>query len=356
MDEDKSAVSRQRNPEGGSEEIDLLELCAGIWRRRLLIVLCAFIGLAFGVAYAFLAPQVYRAEVRLYPPSTASLAELASVAAVSPERAFALTNQYLRSTTVKRRLLNHPEVGELIDARYPDASENTRLEHLREAMKAVLPDARKGVEFTNVVFEWSDGDHAAQLANTWVALALSLSQAELLEDVLVEQSRQIDSIDNRIVAKKSLALYQIENELLQLQDAFIIAKKNNFIEPVSLTTENLVAHNGKLSNVMVLRSLYLLGSRALSAEIEVLERRKRDPEAYIAELVLLKEEKTALEGIVPNPDKVVAANVDVAATPPEKAYRPRKMLVMAASLIFGGLAGLLFVMVGALIRVCPAKQ
>lgn len=125
---------------------------------------------------------------------------------------------------------------------------------------------------------------------------------------------------------------------------------------MNLTTENLVAHNGTLSNVMVLRSLYLLGSRALSAEIEVLERRKRDPEAYIAELVLLKEEKTALEGIVPNPDKVVAANVDVAATPPEKAYRPRKMLVMAASLIFGGLAGLLFVMVGALIRVCPAKQ
>ena len=52
---------QQGNPDVGPDEVDLIELCADIWQRRLPTVLCALSDSLWN-GLRVLAPQVYRAE------------------------------------------------------------------------------------------------------------------------------------------------------------------------------------------------------------------------------------------------------------------------------------------------------
>lgn len=336
----------RNNAPAYSDEIDLFQLCADLWRKRVLIMLCTVAVLACGVGYAYLAPEVYKAEASLLPPPASSLAELTAanqyrvtpslspleaVFEVSPKDAFDLTNRYLGSAEVKRKLINSPVFVKSVDGASPKAAELK--------MSVSLPNVKKQRNHTVVSIELHYAGQAAELVNEWIEIAMQGARDELVENTRVALQEKIKTIDQQIEVKKKHGLSQLDAELLQLREAKIIADKSGFLEPVDIATENLVTGNRSHTNVMRLRSLYLVGSRVLSAEIEALESRREKGEGYTG-LDQLELQLVALQQITLNPDLVKTAKVDLRAVPPEGSIKSKRTLIMLVSLVLGAMVGI----------------
>ena len=327
------------------DEIDLFQICADLWQKRVLITLVALAVLACGVSYAYWAPEVYKAEARLLPAPVSSLSELTAVDdliwndRVSPGGAFDLTNQYLASMEVKKALLNSPTIAEYIDDAFPESTERDKLASLSKRMVVLLPNIKKKRSSTEVSIEWHDPVQAAELVNTWVELAMNGARSELITNARGSLDDEIEKVSEKIKVKEALVLSQLSIELLKLADAKKIAVKNGLVDPVDLATESLVTDRSFLTNVMELRSLYLLGSKALSSEIEILEKRKEGFDKYDPALTELKEHRMSLERIVLEEGLVLTANIDARAVPPEARLKPKRTMIMLVSVFLGTMVG-----------------
>ena len=362
-----------------ADEIDLFQLFADLWKKRTLILLCILIFTAMGVGYAFLMPKVYKAQVRLLPPTASDLVELKSIAGygvggaaqdirvvqsdgveqglsdvmtVGPEEAFVLNNQMLQSLTVKKKLLADPELRAYLKQAFPNASTQELLKKLSALASVSLPNTKKEKIDMIVSVEWGVPDQAAEFANKWVTFAMESARKSLVDDVQAGLLEQIENVDNKINAKKKLALAQLDNELVQLREAREIADKNELLNPVDLSTENLVTEKRAYTNVMELRSLYLMGSKALLAEIQALEKRRESAGNYVPDLAMLEEERIRLHGIELEVEKVKTATVDAWAVPPERKIKPRRALVLVVSVMLGSMVGVVL----ALVRVLVEKR
>jgi len=296
-----------------------------------MILLFTLVVILFGSCYALLAPKTYKAEVRLLPPPAASLSGLKKTIEVSPDEAFFLTNRMLDSIRVKKKLFS-----EYIEKKYPKVSD----EDVFMEMAISFPNEKNNRGYTEVSFEWDDPEQAAIIVNKWVELALMLSREQLVKDAKSNISERIEHVKNKISAKENVAKAQIDSELLQLREAREIAEKNNIIDPIDVATR-VVTNNESYANVMDLRSLYLLGRKALSAEIAVLERRKEQPESYVPGMAILKEELGRLVEISIEPDLVKTAMVDTWALTPNTWIMPDEIKIISASTVLGLLVGMM---------------
>ncbi len=336
--------SHNSHPSYG-DEIDLYQLCADLWQKRTLIMLITLTILACGAGYAYFSPEVYKAEARLLPAPVSSLSELTAVseltevANISPSKAFELTNQYLESTEVKKALLNSPAIAGYINHAFPESTELDKLVSLSKIMVVLFPDIKKKRNSTEVSIEWHDPVQAAELVNTWVELGMNGARSELITNIRVSLEDKVEKVSEKIEMKKRLALSQLDIELLKLKEAKRIADQNGLVNPVGRTTESLVTNKPFFTNVMELRSLYLLGSKALSSEIEILGRRRGSIEGYIPDLAGLKEHRMKLEQIVLEEGTVLTANIDARAVPPEKRLKPKRRVIMLVSLVLGTMVG-----------------
>jgi len=90
--------------------------------------------------------------------------------------------------------------------------------------------------------------------------------------------------------------------------------------------------------------LYMRGTKALEAEITVLESRKSD-EPFVAGMRDLQEKQSFLEGISIDRSKLSAVTIDAAAIAPYQAEKPRKKLILILSAVFGLMTGIFLVFI-----------
>jgi chain length determinant protein (polysaccharide antigen chain regulator) len=202
-------------------------------------------------------------------------------------------------------------------------------------MVVLLPDIKKNRNSTEVSIEWHDPAQAAELVNTWVELGMNGARTEFITNIQVSLNDKIEKVGEKIEIKKRLALSQLEMERLKLVEAQKIADQVGLVNPVDLATENLVTNKPFFANVMELRSLYLLGSSALSSEIETLGHRMERVEEYIPSLAALNEQRMSLERVVLDESLIWTASIDARAEPPEERLQPKRSMIMLASLVLG---------------------
>lgn len=321
------------------DEIDLFQLCAHLWRKRALILLCTLAVLACGVGYAYWAPEVYKAEARLLPPPAHSLSPLAVATDVSPDEAYALTQQYLGSIDLKKELLNSPVFAGYIDKAFPEATEFKMLNKLSKLMSVSRPDVKQNKNHIMVSVQWQDPGQAAELVNAWVDLAMQHAKDDLIKNAGVLLQRKTSALERQVEVKKELALGQLDSELSWLREAKMIADEIGLTKPLELSAERVMVGVQDSINVMSLRSLYLLGSESLSAEIDALDRRRESAGNYVAGLTGLEEKLAELQSITIDPELVKTAKIDASALPPEKRIKPKRILIILASLVVGIIVG-----------------
>jgi len=141
-------------------------------------------------------------------------------------------------------------------------------------------------------------------------------------------------------------------ELSKLREARMIA------EAVGIEQERdtaVVVDGSERLMVDELRRLYRLGTVAIDAEIKALELRKKNL-SLVPGLLDLQQQGAFLKSVSLDESKLQPAIVDMEALPPASPIKPKKALILALSIVLGGMVGVLFVLIRSAVRKRKANQ
>jgi chain length determinant protein (polysaccharide antigen chain regulator) len=162
---------------------------------------------------------------------------------------------------------------------------------------------------------------------------------QLYSDLRAAVQEEIDWIGQEMANKKEFATRRKLDQILRLKEAMQVAKKLD-LKDVSLSSNGpREGEGGSAAAYTASMPLYMLGTKALKAEIELLETRKSE-EPFIAGFRDLQEQKALLEGLKIDPDRLSAVTIDAAARIPYQVERPRKALIMALAVMLGAIGGI----------------
>lgn len=281
----------QLKPVYRDDEIDLFELIETLWKGKFWIVLFICLAAIGGSGYAFLATPTYQAEVKLLPPSYRDVAELNKLSGVPyGENVNDNENENVNAGWFTALVV------------YERFSQTLESASLRKAFYAE-PDV---ADFYN-----SD---SLPLARIWKSYNGSIviinpdkNTIHTHLRVSVSEAGRAADFANRYVAlalqiTKTLLISDFNERLSQLKDR-IIAKLNS--------------------------------------------RR----ETYVSQIKMeLADQLAYLNTISLNTEKIRPAIIDMEAIVPPFPVKPKKVLILALSIILGGIVGVTFVLVRSAIR------
>ena len=357
-------------PAYADDEIDLFELIETLWQQKVWIVLFTVIAAVGGGSYAFLATPTYEATVRLLPPSSKDVAELNKlggvkyldsanananananaimVPGIGSAGAFATTNEILQSSALRRQFLAEADVSSYFNP------ENLPLARFwkgySEAIVVSLPG--KNSITTDIKVIADDPVVAADFANRYAVMAIDLARNRLISDFTEQLRQQLAQVEATIGSRRSTFEAEIDMELSKLREARMIA------EAVGIEQERdtaVVVDGSERLMVDELRRLYRLGTVAIDAEIKALELRKKNL-SLVPGLLDLQQQGAFLKSVSLDESKLQPAIVDMEALPPASPIKPKKALILALSIVLGGMVGVLFVLIRSAVRKRKANQ
>ena len=94
---------------------------------------------------------------------------------------------------------------------------------------------------------------------------------------------------------------------------------------------------------------YLRGSKALQAQISVLEQRESD-DAFIPGVRELEARLSTLKEVAIEDEQAKVARISSAAQPPHQPIKPKRMLIVAVGIVLGGMLGVFAALIRVAIR------
>jgi chain length determinant protein (polysaccharide antigen chain regulator) len=339
------------------DEIDLFDLFELLWRERLIIVaITAFAALLGGLVAVTLQPT-YRASTLLKPPVMSDISELRKFNFVmvhlpgnpsKPKqeelRALVFSQFFgiLTSSEIKQAFLRDEELSTALFKEPVSLEKKLKaLDNLVVIKKDKDKGPLTGIELT---FDARDPTLATNAATKFVALAIEAFRERTSKDYFSVRDQVVEVLQADIA--RSLALHEnrIDVRLSKLYDALAIAKTLRIKEPVYRAADHLVEQEFFSTPFLgELPALYFRGSDALDAEIDIVERHRKDiklsPE-YVEILEKLKE----IKKLNFDSSKVMPLTIDLVASP-EHFDKPKRSLIIALSAGFGGMLAVMFVLI-----------
>ncbi|MEN5304341.1 Wzz/FepE/Etk N-terminal domain-containing protein [Pseudomonas sp. TWI628] len=328
-------MRNERERLSGGDEIDLFELVQGVWRQRLWMVLVAVPVIGLGLAYVMLAAPVYEAKLFIQPPTQNEIAQLnfgrgkdTGLPALSAKDVYSVYLRSLQSEAVRDKFFRETFLPALTE----DDRKGSR-DALYAKFNGMLSIAQASKEMPDrYVITASVGD--PRLAAVWVSnyaeMAAGRAKDELLDGTRSDLTIMADNLEQQIRASRASANNQRSDQIAQLNEALRIAKSIGLEKPPiisnTLSSEVSAGMGGALT--------YMRGTKALEAEIANLEARpSNDP--YIPRLREQQERLNFLRNLKIDPSLVAMYQQDGAVSPPDKPVRPRKLMIMALSVLAG---------------------
>ena len=319
--------------------IDLFQLFSNLWAQKLLIIIVMMLVTSVGGCYAFLSTSIYESKVYLLPPTEKNTAELRKLTQyTSTSTNYSTSYVYnkfikiLNSNQSKLSFFQRPEIKEYyINS---NSSELKAWESFLEDLAINLP--KKGKSNIDVSFETDSAQHSAQWLNNYIEHATILTKNQLALDITEEIDSKKEQISLQISSRVEQYSSNLEKELAKLTEALAIAKSLGLTEPL-----NMDAIDNEKSNMMIdeVRRLYKSGSHALEAEITALKNRKQS-KLFIPGLAGLLLQQAVLTSLSVDQAKIQPVQIDLAAQITEKPIKPKKVLIVAISLILGAMLGI----------------
>lgn len=210
-----------------------------------------------------------------------------------------------------------------------------------ERFKVKLSNVKKDAEkFIELKFELGDAELSTQLLNEYVAFSLNSRLIDVratLEHKLSQAIRKLE-YDASLIRDKYYT--DKAREKLVVAEALSIAKAVGIKQSVHQKAE-IIANDGKLPR-------YMFGEKALAAEKNALDQREKlakslpfGEDHFIEGLPEKSFEIKKLKELKIDFEQVKLAKVDEFASLPRKPIKPKKMLILALSLVAGGFLGLM---------------
>lgn len=302
-----------------SDEIDLIELCHGIWRQKKLVLGCTILAGVLGVGYAFLAPREYQVSSVLRPAAINELDALNRSEVYKLPPADALNKVGAQLDSYEARLGFFKSHEELFKAfkKSGQSLEQSFEEFNRNSINLILPDPKKADSLSSYIrleLQYPRDIDGVAILNGFVDYAIDMERAQVGADLKVIVNNRLNELKGKIDAARSnydtdkeskiaklleadrLKRAQLEDELgalrlqmkmertdrlAELAEAISIAKSMGIKTP---TTPSSMADASRSGSNQVMRTevnnqkipLYFMGTEALEAERTALQARTND--------------------------------------------------------------------------------
>ena len=321
------------------DTIDLYELWITLWNKKWLVIAVTVIAALVSVVYALLAPQIYKAEALLLPPSatdvkSVNLQGVQGVQGMTSNTAFAAFKNNLSSRSLQKKFID--EYG-LINILAPNRTPETRDIEILESFSKMMKIEGKGG--FSISMESNDPVFAAKMVNDYVSYFDLETVRQLVSDARNSIQEQIVDIEYKIGSKRQMAKQRREDQILRFGEALIIARKLAIKDRVDTNT---VVQNNQLNISTSNTPLYYRGFKALDAEIVFLKNRKSD-DPFIVGLRDLQEQLTLLRSFKINESGMHSVTVDQAAYPPKNRIKPNRRLIVSLGTVVGLFLGIFLV-------------
>lgn len=327
------------------DEISLVDIVNVLLRRKKLILGITIVVVCIGLIYAFSAKRVYEVETILLPPSFENIQPLNALNSdnVNSNKVFDGFISNINSRKLRKEFFDKFEILEMLSGDSSQVqnakNENDLFEIFSKALK-IKHEKKSSVTWVTLegVYEerlggWLDG---------FIAMANQKTINQLARDLQANIDSKIKSLKINISSKRSIYKQRREDELGRLQEAFQTAKSLGIRDYNN--TSSMPSKNNNLSIYMQEKKIYMQGTIVLQAEMTALKNRKSD-DIHIKGLRDLQEELTRLETIKIEKNKLQTVIVDKKANVSIEPIRPKRILIVILSLVFGGMLGIFCVFI-----------
>jgi len=330
------------------DEISLIDLWRVIAARRKLILLSVLAALVLASVYLFLAGPLYRAEAHLLPPQQQDIQELMiyskNTGAATPDRVYKAFLHNLKSKGLRRKFFDANHLADYYLTGKPHQQTDTDRvfdKTFNDRLKVQVD--KQDSSFVTASFVDSDPELVAKRLNQFIAFTNEQTARQLYNNVNAAIQAEIERIRDQLASKLKLAEQRRQDEISRLREALRVASALGIESAGSLS----VAADKEKAAIEVNTAkvpLYMRGTKALKAEITVLESRKSD-EPFMSGVRDLQERRAFLEGLSINRDKLSTVTIDSTARTPYQAEKPRKKLILVLAGVLGLMAGFFLVFV-----------
>lgn len=329
-----------------AKEIDLVDLIQGLWADRLVIGAITLVVTLLALGYALLATPVYQARVGVLPPRSGDIAGYnlgrheAGLEDLTVEDVYQAFTRNLLSESVRRQFFKDIYLPSLAES-----GRNSAQDLLWKSFNKVLTvkaQDKAHPEYFEVSVETDDPKMAADWANLYVGRADERTRKDMQGNVNTEIGMRINAIERQISVLSRSAVHRREDRMVQLQEAFKVAKAMGQDRPLiaaTITTNVMTeAENGRPTFDDNL--LYMRGTRALEAELKALQSRKSDL-PFVSKIHDLQEQLEFLKEIEVKPGNVAVFTLDNPAVEEQTPIRPKRWLIIVLGLMLGAMLGVM---------------
>jgi chain length determinant protein (polysaccharide antigen chain regulator) len=340
------------------DEIDLVELFYGLWTQKCLIILVTMLCAIGAALYAFFSKPVYEARITVQPPSLSDIAgfnqgRMGDKTGGNGLKLFVVDDVYavftrnLQSDRSRRKFFREVYLPSLDEAQ-SSGPRDSLFKGFNESFSIKVPDKNQPQRFSIAV-----NYHAPQLASAWakefIDQVAERSLTEMLENAERELAVQARNIEQRIKSERVGAKTRRDDRIVRLQEALTVAEAIGLDNPPVITGR--VSNESELSAFMDGSLMYMRGTKALRAEMQVLVERSSD-DPFVPELRKLEAKYQVLSSVSIDPEKVAVFRQDGDVEVPDQPIKPKKTLILVLGILLGGLLGVF----AALIRLMLIKR
>ncbi|MBE0490052.1 MAG: hypothetical protein IBX53_13345 [Halomonas sp.] len=340
------------------DEIDLRDLALMLVEGWYWIVGAVVVAVVAAFAYLAVTTPTYETRFRAVPASTANFSgfNLLNGFSISPDEAYrALGNRlssfqnfeaFVNDNREKFVLSEEVDLGRVFSGRFSIDG---------------LAAERNGQQVMNLTYSYPEGEAGSDILNTYVR-DTAINVWSTLRSRFDDHNRaQIARLITDLQLKKETMQRSREDRLFTLEQAIAVARNLGIEKP---TTPQQFGRQPSGSEVIYANisgdgslPLYFMGYQALEAELQVLEDNIREglsnfeireteqqleQRIRIAELLASGQLYGVDEGVEPNHIERVVDVVEYA-FPPAGPSEPRRTLILALSLVLGGMLGVMLV-------------
>ncbi|MNJ19136.1 Chain length determinant protein [compost metagenome] len=318
-----------------NDEIDLTEVFKGLWRQKLLILLCAVVVFLAAAGYAWKATPIYEAELIIQPPTQNDIANLnfgrggdSGLGFLQVKEVYAVYLAHLQSETLRWELYRKLYMPSLTDAQR-GGSQNSRFTQFSNSL-IVEPVRKDDPTRFSITSNVADPKQAVEWVEAFAALASDKAKEEVLKNIKSDALVKADNLEKQIDHYRASSRKEREDQIVQLKEALRVAKSIGLEKP-PIISGRLAA---EVSSGMDSSLMYMRGTKALEAEIENLESRQSD-DPFISHLRQNQESIAFYRTLEINPASVTVFRQDGIVDPPDQPIKPRKLMIMALGLVLG---------------------
>lgn len=324
-----------------SDEIDLYTLAKALWQQKWIVVGVTALVAAAALVYAFSAKPVYEAKIYMLPPTQNGIADFnygrtlgTDLPPFQVKDVYEVFARNLQSESLRQAFFE--------DTYLPSLDEETRegsRDHLYARFTKVLTVSAGGRDtpdrFT-IAVQGGSSAVAAEWARAYVRRASADAKDEMIKNVIREAQVRARNLDQQVEGLRQTARAQREDRIKVLQEALAIAKAVGLKKPVIISNKD----QAELATSIEGQTLYMRGSDALEAEIQVLAGRVSD-DPFIDPLRALQVKHSFLSNLTIDGANVSVYRRDGEVEEPDAPIKPNKPLILLIGIVLGLMLGVI---------------